>query len=117
MLVHSSTMLATSGLLATSAAMQMRARESGRSGMAAVQQLERLRILPLTDARVQVGGSLTADQPNKSAIVNLPPTGPVRVRWVVSTTTFGALEVRVRAIPLTQNARASEVRSLLWRPN
>ena len=111
-------LMAVAGLLATSAAMQMRSRETGRSGMAAVQQLERLRILPLTDARVQVGGSLTADEADHSAVVNLPPAGLVRVRWVVATTTFGALEVHVRAIPLeNSNSRMSDVRSLLWRPN
>jgi hypothetical protein len=112
-------LMAVAGLMAASAGMQMRSRETGRSGMAAVQQLERLRILPLTDARVQPspGGSLTSDQPNYSAVVNLPPAGLVRVRWVVATTTFGALDVRVRAIPLDQKTRPSEVRSLLWRPN
>ena len=110
-------LMAVAGLLAASAGMQMRSRETGRSGMAAVQQLERLRILPLTDARVQVGGSLTADQADHSAVVNLPPAGLVRVRWVVATTTFGALDVRVRAVPLDVKTRPSEARSLLWRPN
>ena len=110
-------LMAVAGLLAASAGMQMRSRETGRSGMAAVQQLERLRILPLTDLRVQPGGSLTADLPNKSAVVNLPPAGLVRIRWVVTTTTFGALDVRVVATPVDEKTRPSEARSLLWRPN
>ena len=80
--------------------------------------IEELRGLALTDARVQVGGSLTADEADHSAVVNLPPAGLVRVRWVVAATTFGALEVHVRAIPLeNSNSRMSDVRSLLWRPN
>ena len=110
-------LMAVAGLLAASASMQMRSRETGRSGMAATQQLERLRILPLTDPRVGVGGSLTADFLNHNAVVNLPPAGLVRVRWVVAPTSFGALDVRVVARPIDEKTRPSEARSLLWRPN
>jgi hypothetical protein len=97
--------------------MQRNSRDGGRSGMAAMQQLEQLRILPRTDPRVQAGnGSLTADVNGFTTLVDVPPAGQVRVRWQVVDGPAGAVEIRVRAIPTVPGARESEVRSLVWRP-
>ena len=113
--VASAGMLAVAGLLAPGATVQQRSREGGRSGMAAMQFLELLRMLPRTDARVSVGGSLTANVANHNALVNVPPMGQVRVRWLVQAGPAGTLDITVRAVPLVAGARPSEVRSLLWR--
>ena len=45
-------LMAVAGLLAAGAGMQRNSRDGGRAGMAAMQQLEVLRMLPSTDARV-----------------------------------------------------------------
>lgn len=108
-------LLAVAGLLATGANLQRSSRDGGRAGMAAMQQLEVLRVLPRTDARVQVGGNLTADQNNYNGLVNVPPAGQVRVRWLVQAGPAGTLDITVRAEPLVAGARPSVVRSLLWR--
>jgi hypothetical protein len=114
-------LLAVAGLLATGASLQRSSRDGGRAGMAAMQQLEVLRVLPRTDARVQTGaggaaaGSLTADVNNYTALVNVPPAGQVRVRWLVQAGPAGTLDITVRAEPLVPGARPSVVRSLLWR--
>ena len=108
-------LLAVAGLLATGATLQRNSRDGGRSGMAAMQQYEALRILPMNDARVGVGGSLTANVGNHNALVNVPPAGQVRVRWLVQAGPAGSLDITVRAEPLVAGARRSEVRSLLWR--
>jgi Tfp pilus assembly protein PilV len=110
-------LLAVAGLLAAGASMQRNSRDGGRSGMAAMQQLEVLRMLPQTDPRVQTvpGGSLTANVNNYNGMVNVPPAGQVRVRWRVQPGPAGTLDITVRAEPLVAGARASEVRSLLWR--
>jgi hypothetical protein len=114
-------LLAVAGLLAAGATMQRNSRDGGRSGMAAMQQLEVLRMLPRTDARVQTGaggaaaGSLTANVANYNGLVNVPPAGQVRVRWRVQQGPALTLDITVRAEPLVAGARASEVRSLLWR--
>ncbi len=108
-------LLAVAGLLATGASLQRSSRDGGRAGMAAMQQLEVLRVLPRTDARVQVGGNLTADQNNYNGLVNVPPAGQVRVRWLVQAGPAGTLDITVRAEPLVAGARPSVVRSLLWR--
>jgi hypothetical protein len=114
-------LLAVAGLLATGAQLQRNSRDGGRSGMAAMQQLEVLRMLPRTDARVQTGaggaaaGSLTANVANYNGLVNVPPAGQVRVRWRVQQGPALTLDITVRAEPLVAGARASEVRSLLWR--
>lgn len=108
-------LLAVAGLLATGASLQSRSRDGGRSGMAATQQLEQLRILPRTDPRVQIGGSLVANVNNYTALVNVPPAGQVRVRWLVQAGPAGTLDITVRAIPAVQGARTSEARSLVWR--
>jgi Tfp pilus assembly protein PilV len=110
-------LLAVAGLMAAGAGLQQKSRDGGRAGMAAMQQLELLRILPRTDPRVQVGGgSLVANVNNYNALVDVPPAGRVRVRWVVAAGAAGTVDIRVRAIPLVPGARASEVRSLVWRP-
>ena len=110
-------LLAVAGLLAAGAGMQRNSRDGGRAGMAAMQQLEVLRMLPLTDPRVQTvpGGSLTANTNNYNGLVNVAPAGQVRVRWRVQQGPAGTLDITVRAEPLVPGARASEVRSLLWR--
>jgi Tfp pilus assembly protein PilV len=110
-------LLAVAGLLAAGANMQRSSRDGGRAGMAAMQQLEILRMLPRTDARVQTnpGGSLTTNQTNYTALVNVAPTGQVRVRWLVQAGPAGSLDITVRAEPVVPGARRSEVRSLLWR--
>ena len=113
--VAASGMLAVAGLMATGTTVQQRSREGGRAGMAAIQTLEQLRLLPRTDARVQVGGSLGADLANYNAIVDAPPMGRVRVRWVVQAGPAGTLDITVRAEPLVPGPRASEARSLVWR--
>ena len=108
-------LLAVAGLLASAASMQQRSRDGGRAGMAAMQQLEVLRMLPRTDARVQVGGSLTANVNNSNGLLNVAPAGQVRVRWLVQAGPAGTLDITVRAQPVVPGARTSEVRSLLWR--
>lgn len=108
-------MLAVAGLMATGTTVQQRSREGGRSGMAAIQMLEQLRMLPRTDARVQIGGSLTADVVNYNAVITAMPMGQVRVRWVVQQGPAGSLEITVRAEPLVPGPRPSEARSLVWR--
>ena len=118
--VAASGLLAVAGLLAAGASMQRNSRDGGRAGMAAMQQLEVLRMLPRTDARVQTGGgaaagSLTANVANYNGLVNVPPAGQVRVRWLVQAGPAGTLDITVRAEPLVAGARRSEVRSLLWR--
>lgn len=119
--VASAGMLAVAGLMATGATVQQRSREGGRSGMAAIQQLERLRMLPRLDPRVQTGaggaaaGSLTADVANYSALINDSPMGQVRVRWRVQAGPAGSLDITVRAIPVVTGPRPSEARSLVWR--
>ena len=113
--VASAGMLAVAGLMATGATVQQRSREGGRSGMAAIQFLEQLRMLPRTDLRVSVGGSLTADVANHNALINVAPMGQVRVRWVVQAGPAGSLDVTVRAIPVVAGPRPSEARSLVWR--
>lgn len=108
-------MLAVAGLMATGTTVQQRSREGGRSGMAAIQMLEQLRMLPRTDPRVQIGGSLTADVVNYNAVITAMPMGQVRVRWVVQQGPAGSLEIAVRAEPVLPGPRASEARSLVWR--
>ena len=108
-------LLAVAGLLATGASLQSQSRDGGRSGMAATQQLEQLRILPRTDPRVQIGGSLVANVNNYTALINVPPAGQVRVRWQVQAGPAGTLDITVRAIPAIQGARTSEARTLIWR--
>jgi hypothetical protein len=101
--------------------MQRNSRDGGRAGMAAMQQLEVLRMLPRTDARVlpatcgAAASSLTANVANCNRLVNVPPAGQVRVRWLVQQGVAGTLDITVRAEPLVAGARPSEVRSLLWR--
>jgi Tfp pilus assembly protein PilV len=109
-------LLAIAGLMAAGANLQQRSRDGGRSGMAAIQMLEQLRLLPRTDARVQIGGSLTADIAGYTALVDVPPAGRIRVRWVVQAGPAGSRDITVRAIPAQPQARTSEVRSLVWRP-
>lgn len=119
--VASTGMLAVAGLMATGATVQQRSREGGRSGMAAMQVLERLRMLPRTDPRVQTGaggapaGSLTANVVNYSELINVAPMGQVRVRWRVQAGPAGSLDITVRAIPVIAGPRPSEARSLVWR--
>ena len=119
--IAGSGLLAVAGLLAAGASMQRNSRDGGRAGMAAMQQLEVLRMLPRTDARVQPGaggaaaGSLTANVANYNGLVNVPPAGQVRVRWLVQAGPAGTLDISVRAEPLVAGARRSDVRSLLWR--
>lgn len=113
--VASTGMLAVAGLLATGATVQRRSREGGRSGMAAIQYLEQLRMLPRTDARVSMGGSLTADVANHNALITVPQMGQVRVRWLVQAGPAGSLDITVRAVPVVVGPRPSEARSLLWR--
>ncbi|AMY07392.1 hypothetical protein LuPra_00564 [Luteitalea pratensis] len=119
--IAGSGLLAVAGLLAAGASMQRNSRDGGRAGMAAMQQLEVLRMLPRTDARVQLGGggaaagSLTANVANYNGLVNVPPAGQVRVRWLVQAGPAGTLDISVRAEPLVAGARRSDVRSLLWR--
>ncbi|BCS31347.1 hypothetical protein TBR22_A05470 [Luteitalea sp. TBR-22] len=118
-------LLAVAGLLATAATLQQRSRDGGRAGMAAMQQLEVLRILPRNDARLTVGGNLFANVADHTAIVNVTPTGQMRVRWLVQAGPAGSLDITVRAQPVrgaglqgeTADAatRASQVRTLLWR--
>ena len=113
--IAGSGLLAVAGLLAAGASLQRNSRDGGRAGMAAMQQLEVLRMLPRTDVRVQVGGSLTANVNNYNGLVNVAPAGQVRVRWLVQAGPAGTLDITVRAEPLVPGARRSEVRSLLWR--
>ena len=119
--IAGSGLLAVAGLLAAGASMQRNSRDGGHAGMAAMRQLEVLRMLPRTDARVLTGaggaaaGSLTTNVANYNGLVNVPPAGQVRVRWLVQTGPAGALDITVRAEPLVPGARRSEVRSLLWR--
>jgi Tfp pilus assembly protein PilV len=114
-------LLAVAGLLATGASLQRTSRDGGRAGMAAMQQLEILRVLPRTDARVQTGaggaaaGSLTANVNNYNGLVNVAPAGQVRVRWLVQQGPAGTLDITVRAEPVVVGGRPSVVRSLLWR--
>ena len=110
-------LLAVAGLMAAGAGLQRNSRDGGRAGMAAMQQLEQLRILPRTDVRVQVnGGSLAANVANFNTLVNVPPAGLIRVRWQVLPGPANTHEIRVRAIPEVAGSRPSEVRSLIWRP-
>jgi hypothetical protein len=119
--IAGSGLLAVAGLLAAGASMQRNSRDGGRAGMAAMEQLEVLRMLPRTDLRVQAGaggtaaGSLTANVTNYNALVNVAPAGQVRVRWLVQDGPAGSLDITVRAQPVVPGARVSEVRSLLWR--
>lgn len=113
--VASTGMLAVAGLMATGSTVQQRSREGGRSGMAAIQVLEQLRLLPRTDARVQVGGSLTAPLPNYSSTVTVPALGQLRVLWLVQPGPAGSLDITVRATPVVAGPRPSEARTLLWR--
>ena len=113
--IAGSGLLAVAGLLAAGASMQRNSRDGGRAGMAAMQQLEVLRMLPSTDPRVAVGGSLTGNVNNHNALVNVAPAGQVRVRWLVQAGPAGTLDITVRAEPVVAGARRSEVRSLLWR--
>ena len=88
--------------------------------MAAMQQLEVLRMLPRTThacrpALAARRRCLTANVANYNALVNVPPAGQVRVRWLVQAGPAGSLDITVRAEPLVAGARRSEVRSLLWR--
>ena len=113
-------LLAVAGLLATGATLQRSSRDGGRSGMAAIQQFEVLRMLPSTDPRVLIvncgaAASLTTNVPNCNRLVNVPPAGQLRVRWRVQPGPAGALDITVQAEPLVAGARRSEVRSLLWR--
>ncbi len=108
-------LLAVAGLLAAGANLQRSSRDGGRAGMAAMQQLEVLRALPRTDARVQIGGNLAANVNNYNALVNVPPAGQVRVRWLVQAGPAGTLDISVRAEPVVPGARRSDVRTLLWR--
>jgi Tfp pilus assembly protein PilV len=114
-------LLAVAGLLAAGATLQRTSRDGGRSGMAAIQQLEVLRVLPITDARVQPGaggaaaGSLTADVNNYNGMVNVAPATQVRVRWLVQAGPAGTLDITVRAEPVVAGGRPSTVRSLVWR--
>jgi hypothetical protein len=110
-------LMAVAGLMAAGAGLQMRSRDTGRAAMAAVQQMERLRILPAVDARVQLGGSLTGPlQNNYSAQVNVPPAGIVRLRWLVQQGPANSLQITVRAEPDIEKARTSDVVGLVWRP-
>jgi len=113
--IAGSGLLAVAGLLAAGANLQRNSRDGGRAGMAAMQQLEVLRMLPRTDLRVAAGGSLTANAANHNGLVNVAPAGQVRLRWFVQAGPAGSLDITVRAIPLVAGARTSEVRSLLWR--
>jgi len=113
--VASAGMLAVAGLMATGATVQQRSREGGRSGMAAIQVLEQLRMLPRTDPRVQIGGSLVADVANYNTIVAATPMGRVRVRWLVQAGPAGSLDITVQATPLVVGPRPSQARSLVWR--
>jgi Tfp pilus assembly protein PilV len=113
--VASAGMLAVAGLMATGATVQQRSREGGRSGMAAIQFLEQLRMLPRSDARVSVGGSLTANVANHNALINVAPMGQVQVRWLVQAGPAGSLDITVRAVPVIAGPRPSEARSLVWR--
>ena len=114
-------LLAVAGLMAAGAGMQRSSRDGGRSGMAAMQQLEILRMLPSSDARVQtapgggIAGSLTANVANYNGLVNVPPAGQILVRWIVQQGPAGTLDITVRAEPAVPGARRSDVRSLLWR--
>jgi hypothetical protein len=80
-----------------------------------------LRVLPITDARVQTGGggaaagSLTADVNNYNGMVNVAPATRVRVRWLVQAGPAGTLDITVRAEPVVAGGRPSTVRSLVWR--
>jgi hypothetical protein len=84
--------------------------------MAAVQQMELLRILPSVDPRVQLGGSLTAPLQNYNTVVNVQPAGIVRLRWLVQQGPANSLQITVRAEPDIEHTRPSEVRGLVWRP-
>lgn len=110
-------LLAIAGLMAAGANLQQKSREGGRSGNAAVRQMEVLRILPSTDARVQIGGSLISNEADHNTLVNVPPAGQVRVRWVVAAGPANSREFTVRAEPTVQGSRVSEVRSLVWFPD
>lgn len=118
-------LLAVAGLLATAASLQQKSRDGGHAGVAAMQQLEVLRILPRNDVRLTVGGNLFNNVANHTAIVNAAPAGQIRVRWLVQAGPAGSLDITVRAQPVIAgglqaerpdaSTRASQVRTLLWR--
>ena len=120
--IAASGLLAVAGLMLAGTTLQQKSRDGGQAGLAAVQQLEQLRVLPSVDPRIQVGGSL--DQPitpanpftNYHAFVTAMPSGRVLVRWQVLLGPANTREIRVRAIPMIAGARTAEVRSLVWRP-
>jgi hypothetical protein len=103
--------------MAAGANLQQKSRDGGRTGNAAVQQMERLRILPQNDVRVQPGGNLAGNQINYNALVNVPPAGQVRVRWLIQQGPANSRMFTVRAIPNVPGARVSEVRSIVWFPD
>lgn len=117
-------LLAVAGLMAVAATQQQRGRDGGRAGVAAMQQLEVLRILPPNDARLVAGGNLFANVANHNALIDMPPAERVRVRWLIQAGPAGSLDITVRAqavvgtgnneVPDAQT-RPSQVRTLLWR--
>ena len=119
--IASAGLLAVAGLLATGARLQRNSRDGGRAGMAAMQQLEVLRMLPTNDPRVQTAGggapagSLTANVANYNALLTVAPAGQTRVRWGVQRGPANTLDITVRAEPVVAGGRPSTVRSLVWR--
>ena len=91
--------------------MQSVARYSSTATELAQARLEQLRMLPPGSTGRTAGGTLADNsQANYTAVV-----GAYRLRWLVAAGPAGTIDITVRAIPLDGQARAAEVRSLVWR--
>lgn len=83
-LVLTTGMIAIAGLLAVTTQMQIGAREAARSSRLAQDKVDELMKLNFTtNAKVAVGGSLTANVANHSETLAAPLTG-ITLRWLVA---------------------------------
>ena len=84
-------------------------RTSGRA--VAMQQLERLRVLPPTAPGKQIGGNLAANVANYFSVA----TPGFTTRWVVAAGPAGTRNVTLVAVPATPSQPTVQVLGRLWR--
>lgn len=84
-------------------------RTSGRA--VAMQQLERLRVLPSAAVEKQIGGNLDANAANHFSVA----TPGYTTRWTVADGPAGTRDVTLVAVPATPSEPTVRLRGRLWR--
>lgn len=105
--------LSVATLMAYGTSLQVTSRDTTTAAAVARQQMERLRMLPPLSPARAVGGSLTADVANFSAVVD-STHGQFRVRWQVSAGPAGTKQIEMIVLPARVDLQLAEIGGSVW---